>query len=96
MKRTIRTTIAATALAVPLAVFAQQGPIKIYTIIEQSGGGATAGTNFDNGVKLGFKEIKPRAGSSAARSTSSRSTRRATPASPRRSRRRQSTMARTW
>jgi branched-chain amino acid transport system substrate-binding protein len=57
MKRPIRMLAAALALAVPLAVSAQTGPIKIYNIVELSGGGATAGTNFDNGVKLAVKEI---------------------------------------
>ena len=57
MKRPIRMLAAALALAVPLAVSAQTGPIKVYNIVELSGGGATAGTNFDNGVKLAVKEI---------------------------------------
>jgi branched-chain amino acid transport system substrate-binding protein len=57
MKRIVRTLAAALVLAVPLAVSAQTGPIKIYDIVELSGGGATAGTNFDNGVKLAVKEI---------------------------------------
>ena len=61
MKCSIRTIIAATALAVPLAVFAQ-APVKIYSIVELSGGGATAGTNFDNGLKLAFKEINAAGG----------------------------------
>jgi len=57
MKRPIRMLAAALALTVPLAVSAQTGPIKVYNIVELSGGGATAGTNFDNGVKLAVKEI---------------------------------------
>jgi len=57
MNRTVRTLAAAVALAVPFAVSAQTGPIKIYNIVELSCGGATAGTNFDNGVKLAVKEI---------------------------------------
>ena len=57
MKRIVRTLAAALALAIPVAVSAQTGPIKIYNIVELSGGGATAGTNFDNGVKLAVKEI---------------------------------------
>ena len=59
---TIRTLAAALALAVPLAVAAQSGPIKIVDIVELSGGGATAGTNFDNGVKLAVKEINAAGG----------------------------------
>jgi branched-chain amino acid transport system substrate-binding protein len=57
MKRSIRTLVAALALIVPFAVAAQSGPIKIFDIVELSGGGASAGTNFDNGVKLAVKEI---------------------------------------
>jgi branched-chain amino acid transport system substrate-binding protein len=57
MNRTVRTLAAVLALAVPFTVSAQTGPIKIYNIVELSGGGATAGTNFDNGVKLAVKEI---------------------------------------
>ena len=57
MKKNFRTLAAALALAVPFAVAAQTGPINIVDIVELSGGGATAGTNFDNGVKLAVKEI---------------------------------------
>jgi branched-chain amino acid transport system substrate-binding protein len=57
-----RTLAAALALAVPLAVSAQTGPIKIFDIVELSGGGASAGTNFDNGVKLAVKEINASGG----------------------------------
>ena len=60
MKRIVRTLAAALALAVPLVAFAQ--PIKIVDIVELSGGGATAGTNFDNGVKLAVKEINASGG----------------------------------
>jgi branched-chain amino acid transport system substrate-binding protein len=59
MKRIVR-TLAAMALAVPLVALAQ--PIKIVDIVELSGGGATAGTNFDNGVKLAVKEINASGG----------------------------------
>ncbi len=59
MKRIVRTLVAM-ALAVPLVAFAQ--PIKIFDIVELSGGGATAGTNFDNGVKLAVKEINAAGG----------------------------------
>ena len=62
MKETIRALVAALALAVPLAAPAQTGPIKIVDIVELSGGGATAGTNFDNGVKLAVKEINAAGG----------------------------------
>jgi branched-chain amino acid transport system substrate-binding protein len=59
--RTLRTLVAAAAFALPLASFAQ-APVKIYSIVELSGGGATAGTNFDNGLKLAFKEINAAGG----------------------------------
>jgi branched-chain amino acid transport system substrate-binding protein len=65
MKCSIRNIGAAIALALPLvATFgaAAQAPVKIYSIVELSGGGATAGTNFDNGLKLAFKEINAAGG----------------------------------
>ncbi len=62
MNATIRTLAAALALAIPLAAPAQTGPIKVVDIVELSGGGATAGTNFDNGVKLAVKEINAAGG----------------------------------
>jgi branched-chain amino acid transport system substrate-binding protein len=52
---------AALALALPTAVMAQQA-IKIAGLVELSGTGATAGTNFDNGVKLAVKEINAAGG----------------------------------
>src|ERR1700681_3796902 len=42
--------------------YAQQGPIPIVGLVELSGTGATAGTNFDNGVKLAVKEINAAGG----------------------------------
>ena len=41
---------------------AQQKPVKIINLVEMSGGGATAGTNFKNGVELAFKEINAAGG----------------------------------
>ena len=61
MQSLIRTLIGALALAVPLAANSQ-APVKIYSIVELSGTGATAGTNFDNGLKLAFKEINAAGG----------------------------------
>ena len=61
MNNSIGSLVAAMALAVPL-VAAAQAPVKIYNIVELSGGGATAGTNFDNGAKLAFKEINAAGG----------------------------------
>ena len=51
--------VAATATAPAVAV-AQ--PVPIYGLVELSGAGATAGTNFDNGVKLAVKEINAAGG----------------------------------
>jgi branched-chain amino acid transport system substrate-binding protein len=48
------------SLALPVAAIAQ--PIKIAGLVELSGTGATAGTNFDNGVKLAVKEINAAGG----------------------------------
>jgi branched-chain amino acid transport system substrate-binding protein len=62
MKGSFRQWIIAVALAsAPLFAMAQQ-PIKIVGVVELSGGGATAGTNFDNGVKLAVKEINAAGG----------------------------------
>src|SRR3981081_2557873 len=49
-------------LVVATGCFAQQGPIPIVGLVELSGVGATAGTNFDNGVKLAVKEINAAGG----------------------------------
>jgi branched-chain amino acid transport system substrate-binding protein len=45
----------ALAASVSFSSQAQQGPIPIVGLMELSGTGATAGTNFDNGVKLAVK-----------------------------------------
>ncbi len=52
----------ALAATLSLAAHAQQGPIPIVGLVELSGTGATAGTNFDNGVKLAVKEINAAGG----------------------------------
>lgn len=57
-----RLVIAGAVLCMPLVVAAQQPPVKIVGIVELSGAGATAGTNFDNGAKLAFKEINAAGG----------------------------------
>ena len=62
MKRFTRITLAALAIGVALTANAQQGPIKIVGLVELSGTGATAGTNFNNGVKLAVKEINAAGG----------------------------------
>ena len=61
-KRNTLKLIAACAItACASGVFAQQS-IKIANIVELSGGGATAGTNFKNGVELAVKEINAEGG----------------------------------
>ncbi|HEX3632029.1 MAG TPA: ABC transporter substrate-binding protein [Casimicrobiaceae bacterium] len=49
-------------LGLASASLAQQGPVTIVGLMELSGTGATAGTNFDNGVKLAVKEINAAGG----------------------------------
>jgi branched-chain amino acid transport system substrate-binding protein len=62
MKRLFRNSVAALALTACSVAFAQQGPVTIIGLVELSGTGATAGTNFDNGVKLAVKEINAAGG----------------------------------
>jgi branched-chain amino acid transport system substrate-binding protein len=62
MKHALRNTAVAIALAASVSVFAQQGPVNVVGLMELSGTGATAGTNFDNGVKLAVKEINASGG----------------------------------
>ncbi len=63
----IRSWLAAAALGLaigaPVASSAEDsGPVKVVSLMELSGGGATAGTNFKNGVDLAFKEINASGG----------------------------------
>jgi branched-chain amino acid transport system substrate-binding protein len=59
----ILSAVAAAALGTALALPASaQAPVKIFSIVELSGGGATAGTNFKNGVELAAKEINAAGG----------------------------------
>ena len=62
MNRFIRLAIGILVLSAATASFAQQGPVPIFGLMELSGTGATAGTNFDNGVKLAVKEINAAGG----------------------------------
>src|ERR1700740_1147117 len=62
MKHPLRNVVAALALAASPTVLAQQGPGKIIGLVGLWGTGATAGTNFDNGVKLAVKEINASGG----------------------------------
>ena len=50
------------SLALVSAGASAQQTIKIANIVELSGGGATAGTNFKNGVELAVKEINASGG----------------------------------
>ncbi|HXX82725.1 MAG TPA: ABC transporter substrate-binding protein [Casimicrobiaceae bacterium] len=54
--------IAGAALCASALALAQTGPVKIVGLVELSGQLATAGTNFDNGAKLAFKEINAAGG----------------------------------
>jgi len=49
-------------LCAPMVASAQTGPVKIFGLVELSGGGATSGTNFDEGAKLAVKEINAAGG----------------------------------
>jgi branched-chain amino acid transport system substrate-binding protein len=51
------------ALCAPIFSMAQQqSPVQVVNLAELSGGGAIAGTNFKDGVELGFKEINAAGG----------------------------------
>ena len=58
---TLKLLTAAAILATATTGFAQN-TIKVANIVELSGGGATAGTNFKNGVELAVKEINAAGG----------------------------------
>lgn len=61
-KRFALKLIAACAIAMAATAGFAQDVIKIANIVELSGGGATAGTNFKNGVELAVKEINAAGG----------------------------------
>ena len=61
MKSTLRGIAASLTLAGAHALVLAQ-PIPIVGLVELSGGGATAGTNYDNGVKLAIGEINAAGG----------------------------------
>ena len=61
-KRFTLKLIAACALFTGATASFSQETIKIANIVELSGGGATAGTNFKNGVELAVKEINASGG----------------------------------
>ena len=62
MNRPLHALLAAASLALTLHAAAQAQPIKLATIVELSGAGATSGTNFKNGVELAVKEINAAGG----------------------------------
>lgn len=64
MSRSRLVAFAAWGIAAGMAggAMAQNAPVKIVSLMELSGGGATAGTNFSNGVNLAFKEINAAGG----------------------------------
>ena len=61
-QRTTLKLLAASALLALAGSGLAQNTIKIANIVELSGGGATAGTNFKNGVELAVKEINASGG----------------------------------
>ena len=61
-KRFTLKLIAACVISVSATAGFAQDTIKIANIVELSGGGATAGTNFKNGVELAVKEINAAGG----------------------------------
>ena len=61
-KRNALKLIAACAMFMGATASFGQETIKIANIVELSGGGATAGTNFKNGVELAVKEINAAGG----------------------------------
>ena len=58
----LRALLAAAGLALAFHTVAQAQPIRLATIVELSGAGATSGTNFKNGVELAIKEINATGG----------------------------------
>ena len=62
MHPSLRALLAAAGLALAFHTVAQAQPIRLATIVELSGAGATSGTNFKNGVELAIKEINATGG----------------------------------
>jgi branched-chain amino acid transport system substrate-binding protein len=62
MKKQTFLTTALAAACFALAAQAQAQAIKIANLVELSGAGATAGTNFKNGVEMAVKEINAAGG----------------------------------
>ena len=62
MKRITRLLTVAIMLSAAMPLLAQDKTVPIVGLVELSGTGATAGTNFDNGIKLAVKEINASGG----------------------------------
>ena len=62
MMHTRRTLLAFALMTGAWTAQAQQAPIKLASLVELSGTGATAGTNFKNGIELAVKEINAAGG----------------------------------
>ena len=58
----IKKLLSATALVTALSVVPALAELKVGSIVELSGPGAAAGTNFRDGVKMGFEEINAAGG----------------------------------
>ena len=61
-KRSVLKLVAAAAVFATSGLAFAQNTIKLAVIVELSGAGATAGTNFKNGVELASKEINAAGG----------------------------------
>jgi branched-chain amino acid transport system substrate-binding protein len=62
MRKHLSQLFVAAGVALAMAAGAQAQPIKVATIVELSGPGATSGTNFKNGAELAVKEINASGG----------------------------------
>ncbi len=60
MRKSWSMVVAAAAVSAAMAASAQ--PVPVIGLVELSGAGATAGTNFNNGVKMAVKEINAAGG----------------------------------
>ena len=60
MRKSWSMVVAAAAVSAAMAASAQ--PVQVIGLVELSGAGATAGTNFNNGVKMAVKEINAAGG----------------------------------
>lgn len=58
----LRTLLGTTAVAMILSAMPAMADVKVGSIVELSGPGAAAGTNFHDGVKMGFEEINAAGG----------------------------------